>query len=127
MNKQRKVYVVAKGFHDFSAAEQHGELVFLSTEPVVRTAVSNMLREFLPKMADSNPDDFIVITGLSVMCSVACVIFVLKHKRLNLLLFDVASEKYVKRSVMLDSIEQVERELDEVTRLNSRAGYLERN
>jgi hypothetical protein len=119
VNEKRKVFVVAKGYHDFSAAEQHGELVFLSTEIVNRTAVSNMLREFFPRMEGSNPEDYIVITGLSVMCSIACVIFALKHKRLNLLLFDAAGDKYVKRSVILDSIEQVERELDEAARLTT--------
>jgi len=115
----RKVYVVAKGFHSWDAASQHGELVFLSNEPVGRTAVSNMLREFLPRMADSEPEDHIVITGLSVMCSIVCVIFALKHRRLNLLLFDAASDKYVKRTVMLDSIQEVERTLSEVAGPNS--------
>lgn len=116
MSGHKKVYVVAKGFHSWSAAAEHGELVFLSTEPVGRTAVSNMLREFLPKMADSEPEDYIVITGLSVMCSIVCVIFALKHRRLNLLLFDAAGDKYVKRTVMLDSIQEVERTLSDATR-----------
>jgi len=116
VSEHKKVYVVAKGFHDWNSAAQHGELVFLSTEPVGRTAISNMLREFLPRMVDSEPEDHIVITGLSVMCSMACVIFALKHRRLNLLLFDAATDKYVKRTVMLDSIEQVEKVLDEAIR-----------
>jgi len=114
MSDNKKVYIVAKGFHDFAAAEQHGKLIFLSDEPVNRSAVSNILRQFIPKMADSKEDDFIVITGLSVMCSIACVIFAMKHKRLNLLLFDAASDKYIKRSVLLDSILQVEKEVDRV-------------
>jgi len=119
VSEKRKVYVVSKGFHDFSPAEEHGELVFLSVEPLAKTAVSNMLRMFLPKMANSKEDDYIAISGLSVMCSVACVIFALKHRCLNLLLFDAATERYVKRSLILDSIEQVEKELDEITRNNT--------
>jgi hypothetical protein len=111
VSDKRKVYVIAKGFHSWDAAEQHGELIFLSEEPVARTAVSNMLRQFLPAMADSKEDDYIVISGLSVMCSIACVIFALKHRRLNLLLFDAAGDKYVKRTVLLDSIQEVEQEL----------------
>jgi hypothetical protein len=107
--KKPKVYVVAKGYHDWSAAETHGELVFLSTEPFGRTSVSNMMRTFEPVLEESEPEDFIIISGLSVMCSLACSLFVLKHRRLNLLLFDAATEKYIKRKVMFD---QGDKELD---------------
>ena len=118
MNDKRKVYVVSKGFHSFSAAEQYGELIYLSEVPIGRTQVSNILRMFIPKLANSKEDDLIVITGLSVMCALACSIFAMKHRRLNLLLFDAAKDGYVKRSVILDSIQGVE-ELDEITRLNT--------
>lgn len=113
----KKVYVVAKGLHNWTAAEQYGELVFLSTAPFSRTAVSNITRLFVPKLANSQSDDYIVITGMSVMCSIACALFALKHKRLNLLLFDAVTEKYVKRTLMLDdlkSLEQVEQEIETI-------------
>lgn len=119
MSDKKKVYVVARGLHDWSLAAQYGELIFLSNEPFGRTAVSNMVRKFAPGLADSKPEDYIVVTGLSVMCSLTCVLFALKHRRLNLLLFDAATEKYIKRTLMLDDLEsleqQVEKEL-EVTR-----------
>lgn len=110
--EKRKVYIVAKGLHSWAAAEQYGELVFLSTAPFNRTAVSNMVRQFAPALRSSDPEDYIVVTGLSVMCSLACVLFAMRHKRLNLLLFDAATEKYVKRTVMLDNLEQVEQEIE---------------
>lgn len=113
MNEKRKVYIVAKGLHSWTAAEQYGELVFLSTSPIGRTGVSNMVRLFAPKLKGSDPEDYIIITGLTVMCSIACTLFALRHKRLNLLLFDAAGDKYVKRVLMLDDLEQVEQELNE--------------
>ena len=119
MNDKRKVYVVAKGLHDWTLAAEYGEVVFLSTVPISRVAVSTMARLFAPQLQKSSPDDYLLITGLSVMCSIACSLFVLKHRRLNLLLFDAASEKYVKRTVVLDDImnlEQVEQEISEATR-----------
>lgn len=97
---EKRVYVVAKGFHSWEAAAQHGKLIFLSTDAIGRTAVSNMLRQFLPELEKSNPDDLIVITGLSVMCSLACSIFARKHGRLNLLLYDASGDKYVRRTVL---------------------------
>lgn len=100
MNEQPRVYVVSKGFHDWSAAAKYGQLVFLSTEPIGRTAVSSMMRQFLPELEKSDPNDLIVITGLSVMCSLACAIFYSKHGRLNLLLYDASGNKYVNRTVV---------------------------
>jgi hypothetical protein len=116
MSEEKKVYIVARGLHSWDSAAQYGELVFLSESPFGRTAVSNMVRAFAPRLKDSKPTDYIVVTGLSVMCSLACVLFAIKHMRLNLLLFDAATEKYIKRTVMLDNLEQVEQELDEAIR-----------
>ena len=113
MNEQRKVYVVSKGLHNWSAAQPYGELVFLSTAPIGRTGISNMVRMFAPKLKRSEPEDYIVVTGLTVMCCVACVLFALRHKRLNLLLFDAATDRYVKRIVMLDDLSEVEQELED--------------
>lgn len=121
--KRIKVYVIAKGFHNWEPAEAYGELVFLSTAPFGRTSVSNMVRTFSPVLEESGPEDFIIISGLSVMCSIACSLFVLKHRRLNLLLFDAATEKYVKRTVIFD---QGEKE-SEIVGPNSTSGYMERN
>jgi hypothetical protein len=119
--KKRKVYVISKGYHNWEPAEFYGELIFLSTTPLGRTSVSNMVRMFEPVLEESEPDDFIVISGLSVMCSLACAIFAMKHSRLNLLLFDAATEKYVKRTVMFD---QGDKE-SEITGPNSTSRYLE--
>ena len=116
MNDKRKIYVVAKGLHSWDLAAEYGELIFLSTAPIGRTGISNMTRLFAPVLANSQPDDYILITGLSVMCSIACTLFALRHKRLNLMMFDAASEKYIKRSIILDDLSQVEQEINEVTR-----------
>ena len=115
MNEKPKVYVVAKGLHNWDEAYTHGEVVFLSSVPISRNAVSNIVRLFAPILKKSKPTDYIVITGLSVMCSIACALFVLKHQRLNLLLFDAAGSKYIKRTIMLDDIESLE-DLSEITR-----------
>lgn len=105
MNEKRKVYIVAKGLHDWSAARQFGELVFLSTIPIGRTAVSNMARLFMPQIEQSSKEDLIVITGLSVMNALACSLFAMKHKRLNLLLYDASGDKYVKRTLVFEDKE----------------------
>jgi len=100
-----KVYIVSKGYHDWSAAERFGKIIFLARDQMERTSVSFMLRTFIPKMRGSKPDDFIVVTGLTVMCVIAAAIFVLKHKRLNLLLWNAPKGDYEQRLIPFDDIE----------------------
>ncbi len=94
-----KVFIVNKSNHDFSAAKNFGDLVFLSEGPMNRYSTNNMLRVFAEKMKDSNEVDYIVPCSLNVMNSIACALFARKHGKLNLLLFKEGS--YIERNHVL--------------------------
>ena len=94
-----KVFIVNKSNHDFSAAEQYGEPVFLSEGPMNRYSTNNMMRVFGERMKDSDEHDYIVPCSLNVMNSIACAIFAYKHGKLNLLLFKEGS--YIERNHIL--------------------------
>ena len=81
------VYIVNKSSHNFSPAEEYGELVFLSEGSMNRYGTNNMVREFGEVMKGSSPSDYIVPCSLNVMNAIACAIFAHKHGVLNLLLF----------------------------------------
>ena len=82
-----KVYIVNKSYHNFSAAEDYGDIIFLSEGSMNRYSTNNMMRTFAEKMKDSSKEDHIVPCSLNVMNSIACAIFAHKHGTLNLLLF----------------------------------------
>jgi hypothetical protein len=94
-----KVYIVNKSAHDFTDAEQYGELIFLSEGTINRYATNNMHRQFSKKMEDSSEGDYIVPCSLNVMNSIACAIIAHKHGKLNLLLFKNGS--YIERNLVL--------------------------
>ena len=105
----KKVFVINRGCHDLSDAERFGELVFLSEGSINRYAVSNMYREFVQHLKESTKEDFLLITGLSVMSSLACAIFARMHGRINLLLYKASRMSeveghYVERTVMIDEL-----------------------
>ena len=83
----KKVYVINKSIHDFSAASDYGEIIYLSEGSINRFNTSGIYRTFYPILSKSDKDDYILISGLTVMNLVAAFIFATKHKRLNLLLF----------------------------------------
>ena len=99
-----KVYVINKSVHDFSDALRFGELVFLSEGLIDRYATAKIFRSFHEILKHSEPEDHILITGLNTMNIVACCIFALKHKRLNLLIHKTASNTYVERVLDLSQI-----------------------
>ena len=98
------VYIVSKSAHDFSGAQRFGKLVYLSEGALNRYHVNNMERQFSSKLENSSSEDFILPCGLSMMNSIACAMFVLKHKRLNLLLF--RKGKYVERNIIFSNGEK---------------------
>jgi hypothetical protein len=94
-----KVYVVNKSSHNFSPAEEYGEIVFLSEGSMNRYSTNSMIRQFKEAMKDSTANDYIVPCSLNVMNSIACAIFAHKHGKLNLLLFKDGN--YIERNHVL--------------------------
>ena len=96
-----KVYILNKGAHDFSPAKKYGELVYCTEGQLGKWNTSQMVRELSAAMADSEAEDYILLTSLSTLCSIACSMFSLKHKRLNLLIFKDSG--YIARKVIFDN------------------------
>lgn len=99
-----KVYVVNKGSHDFSSAEKYGRLIYMTSGYQPKFSVAAALRQFQFNMQESSEEDRILLTGLSTLNCIACSVFALKHKRLNLLLFN--GKGYIERTLMLDEGEE---------------------
>ena len=94
-----KVYVVNKSAHDFSDAQNYGDIIFLSEGSMNRYATNNMHRQFTELLTNSTENDYIVPCSLNVMNSIACAIFAAKHGKLNLLLFK--DGKYIERNLII--------------------------
>jgi hypothetical protein len=92
-----KVYVINKGPHDYSEAEHFGELVFCSDGEVDRYDLAQMFRQLTTALEDSEQEDYLLLTSLTTLCSVASAIFAAKHGQLNVLLFKSGS--YISRSL----------------------------
>lgn len=101
-----RVFIVNKGCHDYSAAREFGELVYLSDTSMDRFDLSKIWRQFEPLLHSAGPDDFLLPSGLTNMTVVAASIFVTKYNRLNLLLFKSNKKggKYVKETIIFGDL-----------------------
>ena len=100
--QKNNVFVVNKSGHDFKDAERFGELIYLSQGKMDRYSITSIYREFAEKLDESASDVYILLTGLTTMCAVACSIFAFKWGRLNLLLFK--NNRYVERRLVLGEL-----------------------
>lgn len=68
--------------------------------------VGSMFRAVSDAMKNSESGDFILLTSLTTLCSVAAAIFAAKHNRVNFLIF--RDDGYVERKVVLNEREEVD-------------------
>ena len=107
-----KVYITNKSAHNFEPAKEFGRLIYLSKGSIERYSTSRMYRTFLEGLVDSEEDDYLLPTSLSTMNMIAGIIFALKHRRINLLLFKDGG--YVERTLVFDDIDVFQNELETV-------------
>lgn len=98
----KKVFVVNNAGFDLSDAKNYGTLVIMSEDTIDKYDVRTMYRQMRQFLKNSEPEDFILQSGPSVMCMVASAIFSSMHDRLNLLLWleDQPQSRYLVRTLV---------------------------
>jgi len=101
------IYVISRDSHDVSDAKRFGRIVYLSDEILPKFQTNQLYRLFQPIIEVSEPQDYILVSGLSVATSIACSMFAITHNgKLNLLLFDSKSFCYRERRLDLSDLFQ---------------------
>lgn len=98
----RKVFIVSNGGHDYSAAEEFGELTFCTENLIRRDDVAQMYREVKAGLedGDARPEDYILVSSLTSMCMVAAAIMADWYGELHLLVYH--NGQYIARDLILD-------------------------
>ena len=92
-----KVYVVNNANHDYSKAEQYGELMYVTRGklPIFKTStVRAMLEKGLVKFTK---DDYLLISGPAIVSIMAATILYNKFDIVKFLVFDAKQQDYVVR------------------------------
>ena len=97
-----RVFIVNRGGHNYSDAKRYGEPIYLSEGQLSKFAANKIYRKFAVALRESAPDDWILITSLTVMSCIACACFATLHGKLNMLLYK--DGKYVDRRLVLTEL-----------------------
>ncbi len=92
-----KVYVVNNTNHDYSKAEQYGELVYITKGklPIFKT---NTVRAMLEKgLVKFTKDDYLLISGPAIVSVIAATILYNNFDTVKFLVFDAKQQDYVVR------------------------------
>jgi hypothetical protein len=95
-----RVYIVNRSAHDYSAASEYGDLFYITDRRVDRFNVNDMVRQAEEAFVLSESGDYILLTSLTILCSVCCSVFAAKHGRLNVLIFK--DGRYIERKVVFE-------------------------
>lgn len=106
-----KVYIPNRSAHDFTPAEKFGTLVYLTEGDIPKYVVNSMSRKVAEKIRYSTPDDYLLITSLSVINAIVAGYLAHMHGRLNLLIWDAKDNKYESRTIVFQNLLPNEKEL----------------
>ena len=85
--RQRNVYILSKGGHDYSDAERFGKLVFLGIPSHLRWDMTKLRTELESKLEDAEEDDLFIISHLTSHCCVATAILTEWFGKVNFLVY----------------------------------------
>lgn len=95
-----KVFIVSDGGHDYSDAKRYGELVFCTESVIRKDDIAQMYRELKQCLDLAEPGDFLLISSLASMCSVAASILAYQFGEVHFLLYK--DGQYVQRDLILE-------------------------
>ena len=96
----RKVFVVNNGGHDYSSAEQFGEIIFCTESVIRKDDTAQMFRELNETLSWANRDDYLLVSSLTSLCMIAAGIMADKFGEIHLLLYK--DGQYVARDILFE-------------------------
>lgn len=101
----RKVFILNDGGHDYEDAKRFGELVFCTRNSINKWDIAQMYRELGEVFTTAASDDFIMLSGLTSLCSVATALMVEKFGEVHFLVYK--DRQYIQRDLVLHNMMQL--------------------
>lgn len=91
---QKRVWITNYAGHDYEKAKPFGELKYLTKGFIDFKSLDRIKFLVAQEIADSSPDDYLLLSGTSLVCAIASVLFYALHGRVNILNFDKNTDSY---------------------------------
>lgn len=109
----KRVFVTNYAGHDFAKAENFGEIYFLTRGYISLQSLDRV--NFLVAKAmhdyDITPEDYLLLSGMSIICVMSAVLWYHKFSSCNLLIWDPPSNTYRELKLNANSYNVLVREI----------------
>lgn len=95
----RRVFVLNEGSHDYSGAAAFGELIYCTSGLLPKHDINRLFLQLDEVLAESEPQDLIMLSSLSSLCSVASAIMAAQHGEVHFLVYH--DGKYYEKDLVL--------------------------
>lgn len=89
-----KVYVTNYAGHDYSVAEKFGKLVFVTRGYISFQSLDRVKYAVSEGIKGSEPEDYLLLSGTSIICVLAAIAWYHLHKYVRLLVWDMKGDCY---------------------------------
>lgn len=100
-NYTPRVFVTNEGRHDFSKAEQYGKIVYITEGDVPVYSIDRLFFNIKEKLFDLTENDFILLSGSNIICSITMAAAICISPVIKLLIFKAKQEEYLIRKINL--------------------------
>ena len=108
MSEPPTVYITNRSAsHDYTSATKHGAIRFVTSGnyPVFKT--SRLQEEVAEALAYSQPSDYLLLSGSSVVASICVAVWLEMHSTCHILIWDRVQDVYVLRIISKSEIAQL--------------------
>jgi len=91
---KHRVFVTNYAGHDYTQAEQFGKIVFVTKGFVSFESLDRLKFMVTESLLDTTPDDYILLSGTTLICSLVVSIWLHMHKVAHILNWDKKTSDY---------------------------------
>ena len=102
-----KVWIANFAGHPYVPAEKFGELCYLTRGYVSLGNLERLVYDIVEKVADTDEEDFLLLSGLCIIGTVAATAWMLRHGRVKILHWDKKNTDYQLLEVKKGQIEKM--------------------
>jgi hypothetical protein len=102
-DREPKVYIPNKSYHDFKGATQFGELVFLTEGRIPNRYQLNDIAMIIGEsLKGAHREDFLLMSGPTTLNCIASAMLAHRFGKVNFLIYDQKQDKYTSRTLVMD-------------------------
>lgn len=97
-----RVYVTNFAGHDYTKAERYGEIAYVTKGYVSFHSLDRIKYRICEALQGSDSEDWLLLSGIPMICVVAACYWLWKHKKVKLLIHDKRSDGDYRELVISD-------------------------